>query len=246
MSGKRAHILTIGGFDPSGGAGVLADIKTFEQHKLLGMAVNTANTVQTEDRFEAVNWLSEELILGQLDTLLAQYSFDYVKIGLIPSVQFIGEISQRLSKTKPCIIWDPILKASAGFDMEHATDKLLEVLDTVFLITPNWEEVQALTGMKDAIAGAKKLAQNCNVYLKGGHNAADPGRDYLFIDGREYTLRPRGRAVSEKHGSGCVLSSALAANLTQRYPMVKACLRSKEYVTRVLESNPSLLGYHKG
>ena len=242
MPNKRHPILTIGGFDPSGGAGVLADIKTFEQHRLLGMAVNTANTVQSEDEFLSVNWLDKSLILEQLDQLLKHYQFNYVKIGLIPSIDFIHELHSKLGNAK--IIWDPILTASAGFDMQHDFSSLQDVLKKVDFFTPNWEEIKSLSGKDDAIAAAEDFAKLCNVYLKGGHDTEHPGRDHVFFNGKHFHLKAKGKKMTPKHGSGCVLSSALAANLSLRYPKHKACLKAKSYVTRVLESNPSLLGQH--
>lgn len=245
MSSKRKYILTIGGFDPSGGAGVLADIKTFEQHRLVGMAVNTANTVQTENRFESVNWLPKGLILEQLDLLLQQYRFDYLKIGLIPSIDLIPEIHERVQSNGTKLIWDPILKASAGFNMAHEKSNLEEALKCLHFVTPNWEEILWLSNADDPISGAETLSKTCNVYLKGGHNKQDPGRDFVFWNGKMYPLRPKAKRATAKHGSGCVLSSALAANLTKGHPVLKSCLKAKEYATDVLESNTTLLGYHK-
>src|SRR3989338_7600616 len=118
MPKERSHILTIAGFDPSGGAGILADIKTFEQHRLLGMAVNTANTVQNDEEFLAVNWRSETEIFDQLDVLLKRFSFPVVKVGLLPSFGLLVDLKKRLGhKTK--IVWDPVLSASAGFDLQQ-------------------------------------------------------------------------------------------------------------------------------
>ena len=75
MSKKNNYILTIAGFDPSGGAGILADVKTFEQNKCIGMAVQTANTIQTEDEFLSVNWVNEDIVIKQLEKLLIKYTF---------------------------------------------------------------------------------------------------------------------------------------------------------------------------
>lgn len=245
MSGKRPFILTIGGFDPSGGAGVLADIKTFEQNKTLGMAVNTANTIQHESEFKAVNWLDESLILGQLDLLLEKYCFTYVKIGLIPNIALIETIYERMRNMKTRIIWDPVLKASAGFDMQHNMEEINAALKYVYFVTPNWCEIQQITGVNNSLKAAGELAKQCNVYLKGGHNSEDPGRDHLFIGDNYYSLKPKGNRIKEKHGSGCILASALAANLSLGYPVLKSCMRAKEYTAQTLESNASLLAYHK-
>ncbi len=244
MPEGRSHILTIAGFDPSGGAGVLADVKTFEQHKLLGMAVNTANTVQNDADFRAVNWLTEDEIFGQLEILLERFRFSTVKVGLIPSMGMIPELKKRLGENTR-IIWDPVLSASAGFDFNHVPADPEAILREVFMITPNWEEVVRLSGREDAMEGAKYLSGYCNVYLKGGHNAVDPGRDFLFVGGKQFNFRPVEKRVWPKHGSGCILSSALAANLERGYPILKACLRAKRYTEQALVSNQGLLAWHK-
>ena len=241
----RSKVLTVAGFDPCGGAGVLADIKTFEQNKVLGMAVSTANTIQNESDFISVNWISEAEIFAQLDVLLKKHQFGFIKIGLIPNLQFLMKIVERLSDKNTKLIWDPILSSSSGFNFNHDLTELNHVLKKVFLITPNWNECKILSGEKDAVHGAKELSKLTNVYLKGGHNAEQPGKDFLFTAKMVYPYNPRGKKVSQKHGSGCVFSSALAANLAKGYPLTKACLRSKQYVTNVLESNNTLLGYHK-
>lgn len=243
MSRTRAHILSIGGFDPSGGAGILADVKTFEQHRLLGMAVNTANTIQTEDTFKSVNWVDDSLILEQLETLANQYDFKFAKVGLIPNFGMIFEIKKVLPETK--IIWDPVLSASAGFEMNHSLDLLDEILNKVHFMTPNWNEAKSLTGLEDGLKAGEQLAKKCNIYLKGGHRPDKVGADTIFFKGRSFNLKAKGTKPSEKHGSGCVLSSALAANLQHGFHIKKACLRAKSYVTSVLESNETLLGYHK-
>lgn len=245
MPKERKYILTIGGFDPSGGAGVLADAKTFEQHKLIGMAVNTANTTQTEDTFLAVNWVDQEIVLQQLRTLLGKYQFKFAKIGLIEDLKALDTYLEVLKEHKVKVVWDPVLKASAGFDMQHDLTDLNTILSKVEFITPNWNEVQSLSGKSDSRKGAELLAQHCSVYLKGGHNESDLGRDFIYHKGKEIQFKPMGTKVTEKHGSGCVLSSALAANLTLGYPITKAVLKTKRYVTDFLESNSSLLGTHK-
>ncbi len=235
--------MTIGGFDPSGGAGVLADVKTFEQHKLLGMAVNTANTVQTEDTFYAVNWLEETVVFDQLNGLLSSYSFDYTKIGLLQDFDMIIKIKERMPNTR--LIWDPVLSASAGMDMKHSLKSVNTVLQHVYFVTPNWNEAKKLAGHADGLDAAAKLSAYCNVYLKGGHRQDRVGMDTVFHEGKTFDLRPKGKELAEKHGSGCVLASALASNLQHGFSIHKACLKTKEYVRRILASNETLLAYHR-
>lgn len=243
---KRPLVLSIAGFDPSGGAGVLADIKTFEQNKVQGMAVVTGNTIQTENQFVTVDWVDEDFIEEQIDLLLKQYQFSYIKIGLIPSLEFLLKLLQKSGVKNAKIIWDPILSSSSGFDFKHQLDKLEAVLSTIYLITPNWNEIKLLSQEKEAQVGAKKLVKFTNVYLKGGHSTAVIGKDYLYTTkGKVYPFNPMGKYPTPKHGSGCVFSSALVANLSREFPLIKGCLRAKKYTTEFLESNKGLLGYHK-
>ncbi len=242
---KRPLVLSIAGFDPTAGAGVLADIKTMEQNKTLGMAVITANTIQTETNFTSVIWIDEQIVFSQLLPLLNQYSFSAIKVGLIPNLSFLLKIVSlpQLRQTK--IIWDPILSASSGFNFNHDLTKLEEILNHIYMITPNWNEIKILAETNDATIGAEKLAKLTNVFLKGGHST-EVGKDYLFSKkGKIYPLKNKSNIATEKHGSGCVLSSALTANIALKFPIIKTCLRSKKYTTTILESNKSLLGYHK-
>ena len=126
MPKVRPYCLTIAGFDPSGGAGVLADIKTFEQNKVQGLAVITANTIQTEDSFEKINWIEESMVVDQLMTLLNRYEIKFVKIGLIQSGEFLEKIISLLIEKQPNVtfVWDPILRATSGgnFDENRFSD----------------------------------------------------------------------------------------------------------------------------
>ena len=244
---NRPKILTIAGFDPSGGAGILADIKTIEANKCLGFAVCTANTIQNENEFVSPNWITEKEVFAQLEVLMKIHTFDYVKIGLISSFEFLRKINSKLITQIPSlkIIWDPILSASAGFDFKHDLSELKTVLKDVYMITPNWNEIKQLSDKTDAIETATYLAQYTNVYFKGGHHPTTKGKDYLFFDGKVNVFNPKKKVNYEKHGSGCVFSSALTSNLAKKYPVVKACLRSKSYMYKFLNSTPTLLGTHK-
>lgn len=243
---NRPLVLSIAGFDPTGGAGVLADIKTFEQNKTQGFAVITANTIQTENTFVKTNWIDENIILEQVNVLLNKYTFKYVKIGLIPSLEFLNKLLNidKLKNSK--IIWDTILKTSSGFEFKHNLNNLEEVLKKIYFITPNWNEIKELSKEQDSNKGAEKLSKYTNVYLKGGHSPKKIGKDYLYTTkGKLYPFNPMGKRALEKHGSGCVFSSALTANFARSFPLIKGCLKAKKYTTEVLESNKGLLGYHK-
>ena len=248
---KRNNILTIAGFDPTGGAGILADTKVFEAHKCLGMAIQTANTIQTENNFLKINWIEEDQIVEQLTVLFSTYTFKAIKIGLFPSIAFLSEllILIRLSNPTIPIIWDPVLSASAGFEFENnptSKTELENVLKQIDWITPNWNEAKTLSANNDAIKGAITLSNHTKVYLKGGHNTTDLGKDYLIEKGKIQSFTPKNGTYYEKHGSGCVFSSALAANLANGYPQQKAILRAKRYIEHFLSSSTSKLGRHYG
>ncbi|MEW6468512.1 MAG: hydroxymethylpyrimidine/phosphomethylpyrimidine kinase [Bacteroidota bacterium] len=249
MPKERPGVLSIAGFDPSGGAGVLADIKTFEANKCLGLGVVTGLTFQNEDEFEGVKWLETEEIIRQMDVLLRKYKIEFVKIGMIKNLVELNRLISGMTSLIPSlkIVWDPVIKASAGFTI-HSTverDKVNEVCKSIFMLTPNIDEIKTLAGGQDEMKAAKALSQYCHVFLKGGHSEADKGRDHLFTkEGKQFSFRPKKIAAHGKHGSGCVLSSAITARLALGRKLNRACLEGKDYVTRFLNSNKTLLGFH--
>jgi hydroxymethylpyrimidine/phosphomethylpyrimidine kinase len=115
-----------------------------------------------------------------------------------------------------------------------------------YLVTPNWEEIGWLYPGEDPGIRCAELGSRagCHIYLKGGHHPGTPGRDYLWIDGEAEVLDAVDGVFWPKHGSGCVLSSALAANLALGYPLPIAAERAKRYIERFLGSNKTLLGWH--
>ena len=247
---KRPYVLSIAGFDPSGGAGVLADVKTFEANKVYGFGVVSALTFQNDSEFEKVEWLPLEKIIEQIAVLQKRFQFEYIKIGLIENLEVLNQLILNLKSniSNPKIIWDPILKATAGFDFHNEINKKLleEICKNIFLITPNMEEIRILMNENDELKAAQDLSSFCNVFLKGGHNENDLGRDFLFTtEGKEFSFRAKQKVEVGKHGSGCVLSSAIIANLARGYKLHRACLRAKQYTAEFLNSNKNLLGYHK-
>ena len=250
---SRPVVLSVAGFDPSGGAGLLADIKTFEQNKVYGLGVVSALTWQNESEFEKVEWLSVEKVISQIEILLRKSKIEYAKIGLIENTSALSAIIEFLKNYNPKIkiIWDPVIKASAGMNFHSLSENTswIKCLNDIFLITPNWSEASWLSGQIDPIQAGSELSKFTNVYLKGGHNPDKPGHDYVFTQNSEldtfsYSFRPKIKDVKAKHGSGCVFAAALTALLARGLPLKMASLLAKEYVTRYLISNPTLLGFH--
>lgn len=249
MKYNRPIALSIAGFDPTGGAGVLADVKTFEQHQVLGFGVLSATTIQTENEFLDVNWLSAGDIISQLEPLVTNYSIAVVKVGIIESLETMDAlVTWLLVKIPNCkIVWDPVLAASSGFDLHSEIESLLlnKILKRIYLLTPNVPEARKLTGLQDEIESGFQLGEYTNVLLKGGHSAVREGVDLLIENKRpvEIDVQTAGKKT-EKHGSGCILSSAIAAGLAHGLTLALACEKGKEYTEKRLSSNHQLLAYH--
>ncbi|MFT6845555.1 MAG: hydroxymethylpyrimidine/phosphomethylpyrimidine kinase [Flavobacteriales bacterium] len=243
------NVLTVAGFDPSGGAGLLADVKVFEQHGLTGLAVNTANTYQNDTEFDGVDWMTVNQIEKQLVVLLRKFEVRYVKIGLIENLTTLKQVIDLLEKyavgKPPKIIWDPILKASAGFEFHQNVDKdqLTSILKRVYIVTPNLDEANTLFPNTDW-ENIEVSPTNCNVLLKGGHGTSEQSTDVLYTEtGKQEFVGER--THNDKHGTGCVLSAAIIANLAGCFDLPRACLKAKEYVTQFIASNNTMLGNHK-
>lgn len=249
MSTNRPFVLTIAGFDPSGGAGVLADAKTFEQHRVSGFAINTGNTIQTENEFFEMQWTDLTFVLKSVEKLFQHYSIKAVKIGIIPSLDYLKEIVLLVKKLSPKtkIIWDTVLKSSTEFDFINIKNQavLIEILKEIDLITPNYNEILQLSSEEiNAETIAVDLSKYCAVLLKGGHNPDEIGVDYLYLENDFFRLTPNNTLIFEKHGSGCVLSSAITANIALEQDLKTACSNAKKYIETYLQSNQTKLGYH--
>jgi hydroxymethylpyrimidine/phosphomethylpyrimidine kinase len=245
---NRPCVLSIAGHDPSGGAGILADIKTFEAHDVLGFGVSTSITIQNEIEFTNVYWLPFQQIKEQIKILFKVYTIDVVKIGLVENLDSLNSIIDVLiSLNKNVkIIWDPILKSSTGFNFHNNldTEKLNIVLSKLFLITPNLLEAELLFKTKNAeqLIG-NGFGEKINILLKGGHSESDSANDVLFYQNQTTIFESKKILNTQKHGSGCVLSAAIASNLAHQQTLEKACLNAKTFISTFLISNENLLGY---
>ena len=241
----RPYALTIAGFDPSAGAGVLADVKALEANGVYGLAVCSALTVQNDVTFERVSWVPLADIQDQIQLLLVRFPVQFVKVGLIESLPTLLKLIHWLKAYNPAmqIIWDPVLKATAGYEFHPQPEApLLEAIcRELALITPNQPEALRLV---PAAAAAEKLATWCPVLLKGGHATGPLATDVLLLAGERHLLAAPRLPHGEKHGSGCVLSAAVLARLALGDCLPDACRAGKAYTTAFLGSNDTLLGYH--
>ena len=251
MSLVRPYVLSIAGFDPSAGAGVLADIKTFEGAHVYGLGISTAIAIQTDEEFVECRWEKLEVIQQQITLLFNRFSPKVVKIGIVPSLPFLNSMIDTIFScdTEVRIIWDSVYTSSTGFQFieENWTDReLYSILKRIYLLTPNVQEASVLANEKEAITAAKKLSEYCHVLLKGGHSNLSSSTDILFSQGNEKHFAQERLQNISKHGSGCVLSSAIAAYVAKGESLESACALAKKYIHVFLKSSNSLLGYHVG
>lgn len=249
MGKLRPVVLSIAGLDPCSGAGLTADIKTFEANRVYGLGIASAITYQHDTFFQKVDWIPLEKIIEQVELQKQRFPIEWIKIGLIENLNVLDQLLSFLNLALPAahIIWDPILKASAGYLFHSPTELELvrNICKKITLLTPNVPEAIQLGSTDQALENAKQLSQYCHVYLKGGHSDKK-GKDFLFTkEGKTFSFNPKYKDVFEKHGSGCVLSAALTAHLSKSTKLNQACLKAKIYTAAFLRSNPGLLGYHK-
>jgi hydroxymethylpyrimidine/phosphomethylpyrimidine kinase len=250
MEAVNPEVLIIAGFDPSAGAGVIADIKTCEAHGVYAMAACSALTIQNDLSFEEVEWVKADTVKGQVKILTERFNFDVVKIGLIESLQVLDKITDLLihENREVKIIWDPVTGASAGFEFhkDFKPELLEKICRKLFLITPNLKEMAVLIPGEAPEEAAKKMSSWCSVFLKGGHSEGSMSTDFLFEkSGSETAYEAVKFENVEKHGSGCVLSSAIASNLARGMSLADSCGEAKTYITDFLISARGLLGVHK-
>jgi hydroxymethylpyrimidine/phosphomethylpyrimidine kinase len=242
----RPNVLVIAGLDPSGGAGLVADVRVCEQHDCRPMAVATALTEQSTAEVRASNPVAATIVGDQLRMILTDVELAAVKIGMLGSEQITDEVARALELTSAPVVWDPVLRATAGRISLYAGDpaRAIELLDGhITLFTPNSDEAHALTGIQidsvgDAVAAGMALYQRGMnaVLVKGGHwGDASESIDVLVTpDGHEVLTAPRFVTDGPIHGTGCALSSAIACNLAAGLSLVEACRTAKAYVTALI------------
>lgn len=225
-------VLVIAGHDPSGGAGIQADARVIESFGVAAATVPTALTVQNSLGVTAVHAVQPEIIKAQLEALFDDAgAFDAVKVGMLADAEqasLIAEVLRRRNATN--VVLDPVLASSAGFAFSDAAavDSLLrELLPVTTLITPN-------TGELERLGGLGPLA-SVHVLEKGGHAGGDESVDTLHMtDGRKISFRAK-RVDVDAHGTGCFLSSAIAANLALGYPLEQAVGVAKRATSSALQ-----------
>lgn len=247
--------LTIAGSDSSGGAGIQADIKTMTMNGVFAMSAITALTAQNTTGVTGIMEVSPEFLALQLDAVFADIPPDAVKIGMVSSSALIRTIAAKLRQYGARnIVVDPVMVATSGARLisEEAIATLEgELLPLAALATPNIPEAEVLSGMKiDSPGGMETAARaiaerfGCPVLCKGGHSLND-ANDLLFDGTSASWLMGRRIDNPNTHGTGCTLSSAIAANLAKGVPLREAVVKAKEYLSGALAAMLDL-GHGRG
>ena len=248
MAEKLTYALTIGGFDGSAGAGILADVKAMAHFGVYAQSVCTALTEQNEDEFVAPGWIIWERIEAQLDTLFRKHTFEFVKIGLVEKPKILKRIVDYVREKSPkaFIVWDPIASASAGYHFMRGIeqDDFLPIMSSIDLVTPNAEEF-ALLGLGLAASRDQiELGKDFAILLKGGHSVGGDSVDTLWAkDGKQYKFSSPRIPGDGKHGTGCNLSSAIVANLALGKSLTESCQIAKNYMDEFIKGGEGRLGF---
>ncbi len=228
--------LTIAGFDPSGGAGTLNDIKTFHALGVYGTAVITVLTAQNSKMVEAVEPVSTDFIEKQIETVLEDYPIEYAKTGMLYSKENVKLVSEKVVEHDLSVVVDPVMIASCGALLSidgYAACLKKYLLPTTLLATPNIYEAEQLSGIKingleDAEKAAIEIGKICNVIVTGGHL---DGQN-VFYNGSVMVIE--GDIVESKntHGTGCSYSAAVTAGLAKGCKLLESIEMAEEFVKK--------------
>ncbi len=242
----KPYVLSIAGLDPTAGAGILADVKTFTATGSYGFAVATCLTAQTEDTCEHVQWFSVKEITTQLKPLLENYPISVTKLGALKDLAMANAIVDYVLGIKPDMkfVLDPILSTTSGKEFMKLNADIKTLLSKIYVLTPNYPEIQMLTDDQNPLEAAMILSMHTNVYLKGGHSNEEVLVDRLFVQGVMTEFPKERHANSKKHGSGCVLSSTIASYLAQGNTLAGASEKASKYMCGFFSSSETKLGIH--
>jgi hydroxymethylpyrimidine/phosphomethylpyrimidine kinase len=253
---RTPNALTIAGVDPSGGAGVLADVKAFSALGAYATAVVAALTAQNTRTVTGIHPVPADFVGRQIDTLFQDLRIDVVKIGMLGTAAISRTVADGLARWKPPrVVLDPVMVAKSGDELlaRDAVAMLKEaLLPLATVITPNLPEAGVLTGERapetrqEMYRCAERLRRLLPdhegrwVMLKGGHLPGPEALDLLFDGDRMIELPAKRVDTKNTHGTGCTLSSAIAALLPQRATVPEAVREAKDYLTRALIASSRL------
>ena len=246
----RPVALTIAGSDPSGGAGLQADLKTFHQFGVYGEAVVTLVTVQNSLRVSRVELLPRDLVLEQIAAVVEDMPPGAAKTGALGSAEMVEAVARAAAEFGFPLVVDPVMVSKHGQPLlpETAAHAIRQhLLPRAALVTPNIPEAEALTGitirtLDDMRRAAARICQMGAraALIKGGHTSGEDSTDILF-DGVEWRDFPAARiSTRHTHGTGCTFSAAITAGLARGQALGDAVERAKRFIQEAIRTNPGL------
>jgi len=236
--------LSIAGSDPSGGAGIQADLKTFHQHKVYGMAVVTLLTVQNTRGVQAVYVMKPAQVIRQLEAVLADILPQAAKTGVLGDEKVLRAVARVVRKFKFSLVVDPVMVSKHGallLKRNAVRFFIKEMLPFAALVTPNLCESQVLSGIKvfdpESMEKAARIIAGFGphaVLVKGGHLEGE-AVDLFYQAGRVRLLKAPRIRTRHTHGTGCTFASAIAAGIARGLSVVEAVAHAKSYITGAIE-----------
>ena len=238
------NILSIGGSDPSSGAGIQSDIKTFSNHDVYGFTVVTAITSQNTRKVTSIEPVSTKSLRAQLDSILSDFHIDAIKIGMVYNSQIIKVIHSKLRNTKVPIIVDPIIKSTTGamlLKKNALRDYKKLIIPMADVITPNKYEAKILSGISNIKKSAKKIqtmGAKC-VIITGATSSNGQISDFILEENKEYVISGK-KIPIRNHGSGCNYSASIAVSLVKGNTIHDAVKTAKDYVYQSIKHSKNI------
>jgi hydroxymethylpyrimidine/phosphomethylpyrimidine kinase len=253
---RYVRVLSIAGSDSGGGAGIQADLKTFSALGCFGMTAITAITAQNTQGVRAIHGVPPDVLRAQIDAVVEDIGVDAVKIGMLATPGIVRVVADAIARhALPHVVLDPVMVATSGDALiEHETIAALvrELFPLAQVITPNLDEAALLLGRPiDTVDALERAADELlalgarAVLLKGGHLSGDWVVDLLALPGGEHHRLESARIVTNNgHGTGCTLSSAIAAHLALGEPLVQAVRGARSYILGAIEAGAAVVTGH--
>jgi hydroxymethylpyrimidine/phosphomethylpyrimidine kinase len=238
------NVLSIGGSDPSSGAGIQSDIKTFENHGVYGFTVITAITSQNTKKISKILPISSKIIKSQLESILTDFKIDVIKIGMLYDSSIIKAVNSIIKKQKCPIVVDPIIKSTTKtilLKKSAIKDYKKMIIPLATIITPNREESKILSGYSSVMDAARKIQQlgAKNVIITGSNESKKMIEDFVLESKNNYILK--GEKINIiNHGSGCNYSASIASSLALKRSIHDAAQYAKEYVFQSIKNSRNL------
>jgi len=238
------NILSIGGSDPSSGAGIQSDIKAFSNHDVYGFTVVTAITSQNTRKVTSIEPVSAKSLMAQIDSILSDFHIDAIKIGMVYNSQIIKVIHSKLRKIKVPIVVDPIIKSTTGAILLKKSalyDYKKMIVPLADVITPNKYEAKVLSGTSNANKSAKKIqlmGAKC-VIITGATSSNSQISDFVLEENKEYVISGK-KIPIRNHGSGCNYSASIAVSLAKGNTIRYAVKAAKDYVYQSIKNSKNI------